>query len=193
MGHCWCILFVQSQGDFLLPCFNPLLHREIKRNGGGGEMSREVNTETGVWQGRMIRFINQPMLFSLLGDCCKTLSTNWLSQCPTTETLLAPSPFLVSKSSFPALSHIPSYLSSASLPPFPLFPSGAIRFTPSCPTKMDWPWKHPFCLHHHLCVFSSSVRGVSTFPPVSPDHWLAQNIQYFLQLEWNWAHYGWVC
>lgn len=53
---------------------------------------------------------------------------------------------------------------SSSLSSFPL---GAIRSTPLCLTKMDWPWKHLFCFHQRLCVFSSSVRGVST-SPLSP-------------------------
>lgn len=164
---------------------------EMMRNRGNRKMSRRVNTETGVWQGTMIRFINQPMLFSLLGDCCKTLSVNWSSQCPTTETHLS-----ISLLGLPVLSCIPSHISHTVpqhlLSPFFLIfsslsscPLGVIRFSP---TKIDWPWKHPFCFHHHSCVFSSSVRGVSTPPHVSPDHWLAHNIQYFLQLEWNWAH-----
>lgn len=108
----------------------------------------------------MIRFINQPMLFSLLRDCCKTLSANWRSQCPSASlsiSVLGVQILLI------GLSHIPpTFLvissSLSSIPP------GSIRFTPLCPTKMDWPWKHPFCLHHHLCVFTPSVRGVSTFP-----------------------------
>ncbi len=97
---------------------------------GNEKMSRGVNTETGVWQGTMIRFINRPMLFSLLGDCCKTLSANWSSQCPTAETLLPLSPSLESHSSSPAAPHIPPYLSSASLLLlFPLFPfSPWVRF-----------------------------------------------------------------
>lgn len=164
--------------------------------GMGGGAGRWLNMETGVWQGTVIRFINQPMLFSLLGGCCKTLSVNWRSPCPTTETLLPPSSSLrcpplphplPSLSLFP---RIPLYLCLASSSSLSSLPLGAIRFSSSYPTKMDWPWKHPFCFHHHACIFSSPGRGVSSSPPssVSIDHWLAHNSQYFLQLEWNWAY-----
>lgn len=100
-----------------------------RRGMGGGDrkMSRGVNTETGVWQGTMIRFINQPMLFSLCGDCCKTLSAKRRSQCPTTEGPPAtppppPSSSSVSQTPSPVVPHIPSYISSESCLPFPLFP-----------------------------------------------------------------------
>lgn len=146
---------------------------------GNRKMSRGVNTETGVWQGTVIRFINQPMLLSLLRDCWKTLSTNWSSQCPTAETLFPPSLSLCSQ-----FTSLPLLGVTSSLSPFLL---GAIRFSSLYPTKMDWPWKHPFCLHHPPCIFTSSSWGVSSFS-VSQDHWLAHNIQYFLHLEWNWAH-----
>lgn len=187
MGHCLYILFVQSQGDFLLLCFICLLQRETEGERwcgwgmrGNRKMSRGVNTETGVWQGTVIRFINQPMLLSLLRDCHKTLSTNWSSQCPTAETLFLPSPSLYSQfTSLPLLS-VTFSLS--------LFLLGAIRFSSSYLTKMDWPWKHPFCFYHPPCIFTSSGWGVSSFSSVSRHHWLAHNIQYFLQLEWNWAH-----
>lgn len=136
--------------------------------GGNGKMSREVNTETGVWQGTMIRFINQPMLFSLRGDCCKTFSANGCSQRPTTEVLIPPSPSLLSQILLfctPLHPSLPLLSITASLSSYPM---GAIRFSPSCPTKMDWPWKHPFCFHHHPCAISSLVRGVSSFPPCLP-------------------------
>lgn len=141
-GHRRCTLFVQSQGDFLLASLGPLLHGEIMRNGGGGslvcgaggccgggrQMSRGVNIETGVWQGTMIRFISQPMLFSLLGDCCKTLSANRHSQRPTAETLLAPSPSPLPGSSPPSLSHIACVPSTSASPlPLPLPPLPQVR------------------------------------------------------------------
>lgn len=67
--------------------------------GGNKNRSRGVNTQTGVWQGTVIRFIKQPMLFCLLGDCCKTLSTNRSPRCPTAGTpflfLLPPHPPLL--------------------------------------------------------------------------------------------------
>lgn len=85
-------------------------------------MSKGVNTETGVWQGTMIRFINQPILFSQLGDCCNTLNANWSSQCPTAETLFTPSASLESQTSSPVVPHIPPYLNSASLLLFLAFP-----------------------------------------------------------------------
>lgn len=50
--------------------------RETVKNVGDRVMSAGVNTETGVWRWTLIRFINQPMLFSLLWDCCKTLDAN---------------------------------------------------------------------------------------------------------------------
>lgn len=46
---------------------------------------------------------------------------------------------------------------------FSSFPLDAIKFSSLYLTKMDWPWKHPFCFYHLPCVFSSSGRGVS--PP----------------------------
>ena len=39
----------------------------VRNEGGDREVSGGVNTETGVWQGTMIRFINQAMIFCLLG------------------------------------------------------------------------------------------------------------------------------
>lgn len=147
---------------------------------GNRGMSRGVNTETGVWQGTVIRFTKQPALFSLLWVCFKTLSSNWRSQRPTAGT-----PFpCISLLGIPILLHCtPLHLSDLPSTPSFLFPFGAIRFTPRCPTKMDWPLKHPFCLHQHPCIFSCSFRGVSAIPPVSPVHWLPHNVQYLLRLE----------
>lgn len=126
---------------------------------GNRKMSGGVNTETGVWQGTVIRFINHPMLLSLLGDCRKTLTTNWSSRCPTAETLFLPSPSLHSQFTSLLLLSVTSSLS-----PFLL---GAIRLSSSYLTEMDWPWKYPFCFHHPLCIFTSPGWGVSCFSSLS--------------------------
>lgn len=133
--------------------------RSIKKVGGSvgnGQMSRGINTETGVWQGTMIRFINQPMLFSSLRDCCKTLSTNSSSQCPSAEALFPFSLFTHRFSSAVCL----SLLSTTTSPSLPLLPWVWLDFFPLDLTKMDWPWKHLFSLHH----IPPWGRGVSSFP-----------------------------
>lgn len=154
-------MFVQSQGDFLYPCLGPLLRRNgrghAKKWGRNKKMSRGVNTETGVWQGTMIGFINRPMLFSLLGDYCKTLSANWSSQGPTPQTLSLHSPTSRSPSSSPVFTHIASRISFLTF-----FSRVPLDFLLLCLPKIDWPRKHPFCFHHHPCIFFSSGRGVSS-------------------------------
>lgn len=179
-------------------CFTVLQSCVAQRNGGrerwwgmGGnrKMSRGVNTETGVWLGTMIRFIIQAMLFSLLGDCCKTLSANWSSQCPTAETRFPPSPSLESLSSSPVFPHISSYLSSASLLPFPLFPWAWLDFLPR--VRPRWiGLESILSASITLLVFSPPQSGVChpSTPCLPRPLAGAHNIQYFLQLEWNWAH-----
>lgn len=135
--------------------------------GGNRKMSRGVNTETGVWQGTMIRFINQPMLFSLRGDCCKTLSANWLSQCPTAETLFLPSPSLVSQTSSPIVPDIHPYLSSAFLLPFLLFPWVRLDFL----SRVRPRWiglESILSVSITILAFSPPQSGVCHPSPLSP-------------------------
>lgn len=137
--------------------------REMMRNGGNRKMSRRVNTETGVWQGTMIRFINHPMLFSLLRDCCETLSANWSSQCPTTETHL--SIFLFG---LPILSCIPSHSSHTSPQrlSFPFLLSLGCDYIFS---NQDWlALKASFLLLSPSLCFLLLSQGCVILPSLSP-------------------------
>lgn len=175
---------VQSQGDFPFPCLSPLLHGETEGErerwwgiGGNGKMSRGVNTETGVWQGTMIRFINQAMWFPLLGDSCKTLSANWSSQSPTAETLVPHSPSLEIQSSFLVFPHIPSCLSAQHLFFFFLFSPGRDYIFSLASDQDGSALKASFLLPSPSLRFLFLSQGcvIISPPPVSPDHWLAHN------------------